>query len=569
MKMSCHWRNPWPTLRWGALTLAMLGPGWALHTWLPSTPRWVRPWTSKDVVFAPDSTRVLVSAFRGPVVQIWDVESGNVQASYGEWARLVGPEAVSPDFRWWAGAVARKGEDDDTPRLYMIDLASGQERQGAIVLERGEEVAARGLTFAPNGGVFGLQTWFPERPLDERIRGHTFFYGASTGKPRGQWQRSQIRSGFTADGRYYVGGYLEDEACHLGVWDVAAGEPLPSLPAGGLRHNRSPAGAHVACAVQAADNRCVVWLWDLQSGQRLMLGGDRPACMPWFSHDGQLVVLVPSSGQEPVEVWEVNPVRKRGELAVGVGGPTFAPDCRHMFLHSKGADGTPYLVVADLETFQQLWDLPWPGDMRHTAYFTADSSALAVTDFTAARFEIFETRNGALRAAASPFGWSPAGWSEWGSGAGIGGPHMLVCATPKNDDRPAAAPAGPVWWQTLLESLLGPGDEPSPLYTVAVIDTRDGRVAFRMQDRTLSADIGLGEFARLSPDGHSLLTVHTRGDSHEMRCYDVPERKPWVWIIGIPLAVGTLLASLRACWRRLLRRPAATSPAPAPEGATP
>jgi hypothetical protein len=70
-----------------------------------------------------------------------------------------------------------------------------------------------------------------------------------------------------------------------------------------------------------------------------------------------------------------------------------------------------------------------------------------------------------------------------------------------------------------------------------------------------------------TPDGRSLFLYQTAGSTGEatLSCYDVPQRRSWVWIVGIPLTVGLSAVPLRAGWRRLRRSSAPTVDAAVPK----
>jgi hypothetical protein len=61
-------------------------------------------------------------------------------------------------------------------------------------------------------------------------------------------------------------------------------------------------------------------------------------------------------------------------------------------------------------------------------------------------------------------------------------------------------------------------------------------------------DRGVREF-HVAGDGSFVVTVHDEGESRILRRWDVPQPKPWGWIIGVPLTLGVLLLLLRAWWK--------------------
>src|SRR5262249_50493094 len=56
--------------------------------------------------------------------------------------------------------------------------------------------------------------------------------------------------------------------------------------------------------------------------------------------------------------------------------------------------------------------------------------------------------------------------------------------------------------------------------------------------------------ASLSPDGHSLLVLETADNACTLSCWDIPEKKPWRWILGVPAGLGLLLVVPYQAWKR-------------------
>ncbi|MBI3412091.1 MAG: WD40 repeat domain-containing protein [Planctomycetes bacterium] len=88
---------------------------------------------------------------------------------------------------------------------------------------------------------------------------------------------------------------------------------------------------------------------------------------------------------------------------------------------------------------------------------------------------------------------------------------------------------------------------------VSVIDMETFETVFALDEHPVPCI-----YPSLSPDGNMLLVA---GVSHEgecsLTCWDVPGRKPWRWIMGIPAALGLLLllfGGLRGLMRYRLNR---------------
>jgi hypothetical protein len=467
-----------------------------------------------------------------------------------------------------AGIIEPVDENASQSHLHVIDLADGHELVVNLALDAGEEIAARSLRFSPDAHTIALQTWFPNRSIAHSVRGYAWLFDARSGDPRGRLPiaGASANPGFTADSAYFVHGKSAGDEVNLAAWDIAAQKSLPALKNAGALHTRSPTGKYVVAAQDLWDeHRAMMRLWDLRSGSAHALGNKRPPSTGWFSPDGRHVVIVPHDGKLPTEIWQVETATKQGELTTGGRGiPVFSPDSRHMVVFSREPKSVPRLVAVDLDAARILWERGWTGGEGFDALFNADSSAVLIVDVAANRFELVETRSGITLCHPSPLSQVAGGWSMWGVGPVMGGPYVLISAIPNNP-----GPGSSGIHERILEWL--PGgiarvDANDRGQTVAILDARDGDVVFFSGDRSLASSFGFGqsEFARFSPDGRSLVTTHRRGNSVEMRCYDVPARHPWQWIIGVPAMLGLTLVGLRFGWRRLCRRSSAI-----PQGAPP
>ncbi len=302
-------------LGWPMFALLVAGIGWGLYVWLPPEPRWVNPWSFDEARYSPDGTTVLVTRNQDSPearLELWDVRSGAVVASYGNWTGHVWTDAVSPDFRWWAGVVGESEENkSQAPQLHIVDLTTGARREIGVVLDEGE-VNFSGLKFSPNGSVLAFQSWSPSRPMEGPLRGHSLLFDVATGVPQGRLLDRSLRPAFTADSRYYLHDWLAGDEIELRAWDIEAQKPAPPLKPVGRIRSPSPNGRYVASVAEGLPgDRAMLWLWDVGAGTQQALGAERPYCIPSFSPDGRLLVVAPYSGRDPLEIWEVNTALRR------------------------------------------------------------------------------------------------------------------------------------------------------------------------------------------------------------------------------------------------------------------
>lgn len=542
-------------LGWPFLALLLAGLAWGLYAQLPPAPRWTRPFPAGGTaVFSPDGERVLVSTTAenpdGPPLQIWDVQSGEILARFGEWAGAIRWQAVSPDFHRWVAEVQADGE----PRCYVVDLATGKQRQLTLDMQPAEEIAFR-PQFSPDGRFIALTTALPKRPHDEVSRLNALVFDAATGKLQARLAGGLPRlSGFTADSQFFVHNDDHHDQRSIGAWNLLQRRALAPIQCGAFTASRSPHGARVAISVlPEPGDRGTISLWDLHTDRRQpLVGRERPWATAWFAPDGRSLVVMRMEAGGSVEIWDVDPLRKRGTLAVArPGAPHFAPDGRHLFIMTSDAGHNPHFVVVDVQTVRVLWERTWEGEVTDVE-FTTDSAGLVFADIRTGRVEIVDTHSGATRAQVDPLPPIANGWHACDSGEPITGPYLLLSAVEGD-------PGEPGWTTRLFEWLpsgLGGDGLARSVYAVAVVDTRDGRVRFRHCDPSFMPTFGHfgNKIAQLSPDGASLLTAHQYGEQRMLACYDIPERRPLAWVVGVPLALGVTLIAIRGGWRRLRRR---------------
>jgi hypothetical protein len=209
--------------------------------------------------------------------------------------------------------------------------------------------------------------------------------------------------------------------------------------------------------------------------------------------------------------------------------------------------------------FGKLWNRDWPGKELHwVTYLPGPDRLLALSGVDADthdRLELLATETGETRLTLPLDPKDQHHWLEQGT-------RLALCEKHFGD----TAKRSPLW-EFVEERVLGAffpsvSRRDSTPATTWVFDTETGAELCRLE----LAGADLYDFAA---DGRSLFFYQEAGQSGEatLSCYDVPPRRYWAWIIGVPLFAGVQLAVLRAGWRRLRRRPTPPISAASPAGA--
>ena len=346
------------------------------------------------VVFAPDG-KLLASrggglAFQDNSIVLWDVASGKelrrfgrvplrplpTRSGYGSpaWAFTL---AFSPDGKLLASGSADTENHDGV--IHLWEVSSGKEVRSL----RGPRGLVRGFTFAPNGrtlaaaGADGtVVLWDPATGKERRrLRGHkgdawnvTFspdgkmlasagadhtvrLWEVATGKEvRVLTAREPVKAiAFSPDGRTLAWGDYT-AICLRDLRDPTARERRLAGQRYGVSHLAFSAdGKKLTSQCEGQDY--AVWLWDVDTGQRLAPppGGHRlPVSCLAFGPSGHL--LVSASEDNTVRLWDGLTGRERQRIkkvdGSGIYAVALSPDGRLVVAAAVGASRLQFWETA-------------------------------------------------------------------------------------------------------------------------------------------------------------------------------------------------------------------------------
>jgi WD40 repeat protein len=607
MVLSGFWKRHGRLLGWSVLLLAMTGVGLALYARLPVQPRWVVQGSIAPLGLAPDGktfrtetrrpeelpnksrSRRLWMPHGGPV-KFWDVETGaevlNLLGESGPRWRV----ALSNDGQRLA-AIGAPSEESVLQDLRTIDLETGRERRITI-----DGRFLCDISLSPDGHLLLLFDWWRTFGRDRRETDlllydadslHLITKTPAMGRPPWQWstdgkgvestfspadtkailitQNSGIANAHTmwqwsTDGKAILIYSTQDGSASLRRIS-ADGEAVVHFKGAGDWLAMTPDGKTLATAPARADDADRapfqrIILWDADTGNErgiIPVASLDPETAPIQVEvvpDGR-TLLVPHGrpADRVVGVWDIETGKWLGDVSVREGLCHYFSDRDGLALGSDASRlGQRRLEWYRFRPFGILWQRDLPGRQIEKVDFMPSHKRVFVltgddtrTDMS---LELLDLETGEILLDLF------LDHRRLGYATKTAGPYFAVNLI--DYTTPERSP----FWEFIEErilSVLMPSlrRDNGALSAARVFDGRTGEELGRV-------NLPNADLADLAADGRSLFLYIEAGADGEatLLCYDIPPRRAWSWIIGIPLALGLLLASLRAGWRRLRRRPA-------------
>jgi WD40 repeat protein len=507
---------------WAVFVAALAGLGVLIYLGAPPTPRWSAPVAGIDqelqVRLAGD--RLLTMPFgnsrpSGPL-EVRDAATRELLLSAWEDRGQTKAFRFLLDGDHAAGFVGA-GAD---AALRWVDLSTGGQRE--VPLGPGEW---GDLWFSEDGRILvaqeGMHVREPRESRPTLRRWQVRLFDRASGRALGTLRLQPDQHCNIVGGRL-----LFDRGDRAGIelWDPATGKATLLSPDGYstriapkvrrvLTERKSPAGYD---------------LWSLEGPPK------RLAAIPaeyWkiaaFSADERLAVVAPSgeSGTHPLQFWDAATGRKLWEYPLtNTTGPTTleaSADGRWF-----AASGDDKLYVLDRAEKRLAWT--WP--TRGLGVFSPDSGSLIVHQTADAKVHIVDAATGRERAALL----MPKNSYDTPR-FHASGQQLWLSASGRDEEMPAG-------WLVQLMAWLRPPVPDDRAGVLLGLAWPSRREVLRLTDR------GVRE-CHVADDGSFVVTVHDERGHQILRRWDIPQPKPWSWIIGAPLVLGAILLALRTWWK--------------------
>jgi WD40 repeat protein len=571
-------------LGWWLFALLLACLAWALYVMLPPEPRWVLRGSLGAGVLTPDGktyvTRTVNAAeldnlsdwFARPTtpvrvgpVQYWNIATGaelhNVLGERGP----VWQVGFSTDCQQLAAVAPLRG-DTRCSELRWMDLASGRERRATF----DRPSASWQPWISPGGGLLLLEDW------NDPAQGIYVYETASLRQvtsvkdPRG-WRPSWK---WTTDGNaLYL--YTHDTNGDASLGRIAADGQTTIMLKGARDWIEFSPDGKMLLTWSAADD--ALHLWDLPVGTRR---GDIPLhelkliLRSLFTPDSRTLVLIMGRPQvgDTLGVWDVDRAKWLAKVPYAGGAAPFFLGPNAVVVY----EDQHRLACYQLRPFAKLWqregELPRAADylpdqasfMALSGKHDADIDARLVQfGEPGGRIVLLDARTGTTTLDVA---LDPEAVYRWHSRG-----NLFVVTSVEN----RTSERGRVrefiedhLLSVFVPNLTGRDNRAS---SVRVFDMTTGaeRCRINLQRAEIDAEA-------LSPDGQTLVLHQraTEGADATIFCYDLPPRRSWQLILGIPSALGVMLLLVRVGSRRMWRRASAAArsnlPAsPGGEGAVP
>jgi WD40 repeat protein len=568
---------------WTAFALLLVGLGWALHAWLPPQSRWVVRGAIEPLGFAQDGETFCTQApgiggnvsfcvdngpqtfpvqlhaphSRSGPVQFWDVKSGREIRHLFDDVSNLSKLTLSRDGRLLATLVDYTGPEGTT-HLRLVDVDTGRASR-ALILPRTPHWA---IHYSPGNTLLLMEgtRWLQ---LND---GWVEWNGATAPEPAlllfdtqslrlvARITGEQWRWRWAPDGEALLLYSIEKSGTLRRVTAQAetsivldgAGDWLAITPDGKTLLTAWP----LAAAGEGPGPSVLVW--DTATGKRR---GEIPRRFPGdpidfgkaFLANGRTLVLTQegAAGEAMSVVWDLDTHMAIGR--VPQENRRILVSAEHNVFVIFGQDPPNQLALYRPQPLAQLWQRDVNGgSLRPTEFLDGTKRLLAKTgDGGTQRLELFDIETG-----------------EGVLDVGVIDEHRVLHRgrfLAVEEMVPQAHRHSPV--QDMLERWFAlvfraPSAGANFATTTRLFDTETGAEQCRLALRGAT-------LADLSADGQSIFMYmgDRNGAGATLSCYDVPPRRYWPWIIGMPLVFGALLLLLCTGWGSLRRRWAAPTPA--------
>ncbi len=369
-----------------------------------------KKWGIASVAFSPDGK--MLGAARGPLLQTWDLDTG--QARYWRIADEQGVKAVafSPDsktiasggfsriIKLWAAATGgeQKTIELATDEIATLAFAPGGKvlalgsHEGSVKvrdLESGKELSygnvgpVRGVAFSPDGKQVAsasedgsIKIYDVSAPREPAVLsahkkqilnlafsadGRTLASGshdrtvkiwdAKSGKEQGTFRPFNGRLGLSSDGRILACADEDDLAYKLNLWDVATGKLLAVVATetnGSYSLAFSPDGKQLATGGE--DD--IVVLWDVVAGHRVSLASRRTL----MGHNNWVVALAFSPDGQILATGSFDSTVRLWELRSGKELSVLRGHRDRVYFVAFSPDGK-ILATGSSDRTVKLWDV--------------------------------------------------------------------------------------------------------------------------------------------------------------------------------------------------------------------
>jgi hypothetical protein len=531
-------------LRW-TLFLALLASmaAGAEALW-PPQPRWVLRQPLNVLGYSHDG-RVFVTAQSKPTAERWeeysagpvqvrDVAGGHILGSF--FAGAIGIKSFhSPPCYANTAMLGVQPLPGASWQIHLLDLSSLATRKLQFELQPNK---SHGIACAP---ILPLAAILQSEIVGDKIRNQELsLVDLETSKVIERWNQGTDHIEPVVSERFLFYAHAANEIWTVFCWDLQE-QRIRTI-------EESAHGVHVSenkrfavTSQKQKDDQQRLKLWDLSAGTivaECVTGSGEIQ----LAANGIWAWIVPEKKDASVEFWNLRTVRRlphadRGDWSAVLsanGRPVLAT---HAPLQSE-------VHVCEADTLQPLWRRTDRRFGRSAWFFQHETPQGSILVSLDNDIEGIDPANGkTLRRV--PLVGARYHALNFGPRTNPNGSMILIVECRRKEQEVLHS-----WLAELEDWWMGDG-RASVMYVGAAVDLEAGTVLFKRQ---LFIDDKLFRFW-LGPDArNAIFSYKDRDGQHTIEGWDVPARKPWLWIVGIPLAFGVSAWLARQAWLRRRKR---------------